>query len=73
MKSLSSQEQTALMEKFTRYEEAMQKYCQRKNVNRNTFDKLMEKVTKVFQDIDEAILTDFRNSIESLTHHESSI
>lgn len=52
----SLEEQANLMDKFTRYDEAMQRYCQRKDVDRLFFDDCMKKVTAALRAIDDDIL-----------------
>lgn len=55
MKYLSPEEQQILLARFTRYDSEMQRFCQRKTVNESDFDELMEKVTTMFKEIDDAV------------------
>jgi hypothetical protein len=55
IKSLNDTERKAIEQKFSRYDEAMQKHCQRKIVNKTCFDNLMNMICTTFDKVDKEI------------------
>jgi hypothetical protein len=66
IRNLTLEEREARCAKFRRYDKVMQKYCQRKKVNRSSFDELMTRVLRAFTEIDESIHNELLSSL-SLT------
>ena len=65
MTFLPSEQQDALLEKFTTYDMHMQRYCQRKNVDRDEFDRLMRQIEQTFKNVHDAIMG--RNRVMACT------
>jgi len=55
MTYLPEDEKAVILAKFTRYDREMQKYCQRKKVDRAHFDRLMEIIRQAFAKVDDGV------------------